>query len=424
MRSLTRVLAWRWLAVLVVCVGLVGCVAAPSPSPISSGLVASPSGSPSSTPSLTAAPTPPGASKMPTVAADPPPLALELVTEDVDRPIGITADPDGRLLVNEQVGRIVAIGPDGSASPFADLTDRIIAGGERGLLGLALHPGWPAVPRAFVHYTDFGGDTAVSEFAASGQPLALDTASEQLLLRVDQPYANHNGGQLSFGPDGLLYLGLGDGGSGGDPHGHGQDASTLLGSIIRIDVDAAAPYAIPADNPFATGGGAPEVWLMGLRNPWRFSFDRLTGQLWIGDVGQAAWEEIDRVDPTAGGANLGWNIMEGAHCFAIADCDSAAYVGPLAEYPNGEAGCAVTGGYVYRGTRIAGLAGWYLFSDFCSGTLFAVPSDAAQPVPGTALAPRVILESGLGVASFGEGVDGELYVADAGGAVYRIVPGG
>jgi glucose/arabinose dehydrogenase len=241
-----------------------------------------------------------------------------------------------------------------------------------------------------------------------------------VLLTVEQPFPNHNGGQLAFGPDGYLYLGLGDGGSGGDPQGNGQNPATLLGSIVRIDVNGDEPYAIPADNPFADGaGGAPEVFLYGLRNPWRFSFDRGTGQLWIADVGQNAYEEIDRVDPAAdAGANLGWNLMEASHCF-VAGCSPEGLVLPITEYGR-DAGCSVTGGFVYRGTAIEGLAGWYLFSDYCSGLIFGVPSDAA---PGTA--PRLLLETGLSVSSFGQDSDGELYVADiAGGGIYRIVPGG
>jgi glucose/arabinose dehydrogenase len=291
------------------------------------------------------------------------------------------------------------------------------------LLGFAFHPELAGDNlRAFVHYSDASGNTVVSEFliADFARPIRLDAATERVLLTVEQPFPNHNGGQLAFGPDGYLYLGLGDGGSGGDPQGNGQNPATLLGSIVRIDVNGDEPYAIPADNPFADGaGGAPEVFLYGLRNPWRFSFDRGTGQLWIADVGQNAYEEVDRVDPAAdAGANLGWNLMEASHCF-VAGCSPEGLVLPITEYGR-DAGCSVTGGFVYRGTAIEGLAGWYLFSDYCSGLIFGVPSDAA---PGTA--PRLLLETGLSVSSFGQDSDGELYVADiAGGGIYRIVPGG
>jgi glucose/arabinose dehydrogenase len=220
-------------------------------------------------------------------------------------------------------------------------------------------------------------------------------------------------------------MGLGDGGSGGDPHENGQDRSTLLGKILRLDVSAGSDgqgaYRIPPDNPFADGSdGAPEVFLYGLRNPWRFSFDAAGGALWIADVGQGAWEEVDRIDPaTEAGANLGWNVMEGSHCYATAGCSSDGLVLPVTEYAH-DIGCSVSGGFVYRGSAIAGLAGWYLFSDYCSGLLFGVPSDAPIGTP-----PRILLETGLNVSAFGQDSEGELYLADiGGGAIYRIVGGG
>jgi glucose/arabinose dehydrogenase len=360
------------------------------------------------------------------IAEDPPPLALDEVTRGLDAPINITVTPDGWLLVNERLGRVIAVDPDsGSTNVSLDITDRVLESFEQGLLGLALHPDWPGDPRVYVHYSSRAGDgdTALSEFRVTDDalPPRLDPTTERVLLTVDQPYANHNGGHLAFGPDGLLYMGLGDGGSGGDPHGNGQNPDVLLGKILRIDVDGGdGAYGIPPENPHADGGGAPEVLLVGLRNPWRFSFDRATGLLWIGDAGQNAAEEIDRIDPVAdAGANLGWNVMEGSQCFSQATCSIDGLTLPLAEY--GRAlGCSVIGGYVYRGDAIDDLRGWYLFSDYCTGTLFGIPSDAEGVI-----GPRRLLDLGFSVSTFGEGPDGELYVADLdGGAIYRIVAAG
>ena len=358
--------------------------------------------------------------------AAPPPLALETIADGLSDPIGIASAPGGWLLVNEQVGRVLAIHPaSGERATSLDISGRVLAGGERGLLGLVLHPGWPDDPRAFVHYSDRDGDTVLSELGGSQDGDAapvLDPTSERVLLTVDQPFANHNGGQLAFGPDGYLWMGLGDGGSGGDPLGHGQNPSTLLGDILRLDVSEPGAYAIPDDNPFADGAdGAPEVYLYGLRNPWRFSFDPGTRALWIADVGQNAYEEIDRVDPVAdAGANLGWNVMEASYCFAEADCSSEGFVMPVAEYDH-DLGCSVTGGHVYRGSTIGDLVGWYLFADYCSGLLFGIRSDT----DGSNLEPRILLETGRSISSFGADTDGELYVTDvAGGVLSRIVAGG
>ncbi|MGZ8481292.1 MAG: PQQ-dependent sugar dehydrogenase [Candidatus Limnocylindria bacterium] len=387
-------------------------------------------------PGPTASPVPPSASSVPTatpaptpvpIADNPPPLALETVASGFRSPIGIATAPGGWLLVNERYGRVVAIDPaTGETAVTVDISSRVLDGGqfgEQGLLGLVLHPDWPATPRAFLHYTDRGGDTVISEFAGSqdaGGPPVIEPGSERVILALDQPYANHNGGQLAFGPDGYLYVGLGDGGSGGDPQGNGQNPDRLLGKILRLDVAEADGYAIPAGNPFASGNdGAPEAFLVGLRNPWRFSFDRATGLLWIGDVGQNAFEEIDRIDPEAdAGANLGWNLMEANHCYAVNPCPADRLVLPVAEYGR-DLGCSVTGGYVYRGEAVPDLRGWYLFSDYCTGILFGVRSDASG-----VNAPHVLLDSEASVSSFGEATDGELYVADIGsGAVYRIGAG-
>ncbi len=404
-------------------------------SPAGSGSLAQvPTASPSSSASVTpsaavSASVAPTQSTAPT-AADPPPIALEPVMEDLVSPIGLAGAPGGWLLVNEQRGTVVAVHPErGERATSLDLTDRISAGDERGLLGLALHPDWPAVGRAFVHYTDLAGNTVLAELSGTqdgDEPPILDPASERVLLPLEQPYPNHNGGQIEFGPDGYLWFGLGDGGAGDDPHGHGQDTSTLLGSILRLDVSTPGAYAIPPDNPFADGaGGLPEIYLFGLRNPWRFSFDPATGALWIADVGQNAFEEINRVDPVAdAGANLGWNVMEAAHCFADTGCSAEDLLLPLAEYGR-DLGCSVTGGHVYRGSGIPGLAGWYLFADYCMGLLMGVPADAEAPADGTALPPHILLETGMSISSFGVAEDGEIYVVDhATGVLSRIVAGG
>ena len=355
-------------------------------------------------------------------------MALEPIADGLANPISITDAPGGWLLVNEQGGRVVALRPGtGERATVVDLGDRIRSGGEQGLLGLVLHPDWPGVGRAFVHYTADDESGVLAELAGTQDGDAapvLDAASERILLGIPDPYPNHNGGQLAFGPDGHLWVGLGDGGAGGDPLGHGQDVDTLLGSILRLDVSTPGAYAIPTDNPYADGGGAAEIYISGLRNPWRFSFDPETDALWIADVGQNDFEEIDRLDPVEdAGANLGWSIMEGAHCFADPGCSADGLVLPLAEYGR-DLGFSVTGGYVYRGAGIAGLAGWYVFADY-GGNLFGLPSDAAAPTDGTALTPRVLLGTDLDVSALGVDADGELYVADyRGGVLYRIVAGG
>jgi len=352
-----------------------------------------------------------------------PALSLDPVGSGLSAPIGLASAPGGWLLVNEQAGRVVALDPGtGATAEVVDLSDRVGGGGERGLLGLALAPDWPSDPRAFVHYTNADGNTVVSDLAgsqASDGPPVLDRDSERILLRVRQPFANHNGGQLAFGPDGYLYLGLGDGGSGGDPFGNGQDTHALLGKVLRFDASG-GELAIPADNPFADGSdGAPEVFLYGLRNPWRFSFDSLTGDLWIGDVGQGSVEEIDRVDPrTDGGANLGWNLMEGSRCYTDG-CSTDGLVLPVAEYGHDQ-GCSVTGGYVHRGEAFGSLEGWYLFADYCSGLLFGIDADATGVNE-----PVTLLQTDLSISAFGQDTAGELYLADHGsGTIYRIVVGG
>jgi glucose/arabinose dehydrogenase len=373
----------------------------------------------------TAAPTIP-----PELAATEPPLlppvqpvsAIQLapVVGGFERPTFLTHAEDGRLFVSEQVGRISVI-ENGQVlpPPFLDIQDQVGSEAlEQGLLSFVFHPDYTQNGSFFVNYTDLNGDTVVSRFQVSAAgPNTADPLSEQIILTVDQPFGNHNGGQLQFGPDGYLYVGMGDGGSGGDPENHGQNPATLLGALLRIDVDGGSPYAVPADNPFANDSSeAGEVWAYGLRNPWRFSFDRLTGDLYLGDVGQRIWEEVN-FQPAAGGGgeNYGWNILEGNHCYETANCDSAGTVLPVAEYSH-DSGCSVTGGYVYRGSQYPALTGNYFFADYCSGIVWGL----FRQDDGGWL-QTVVLESGRTVSSFGEDMNGELYLLDhASGEVLQV----
>ena len=333
-------------------------------------------------------------------------------------PVFIThaGDGSGVLYVVEQDGRILAVNRSGSRlATFLDITERVGAGGERGLLGLTFHPGFESNRRFFVDYTDNNGDTVIAEFRATSTTRA-DSGSERMLLRINQPYANHNGGMIAFGPDGYLYIGMGDGGSGGDPHNNGQSLGTLLGKILRIDVNRGSPYASPSTNPFVNRSGArDEIWSYGWRNPWRFSFDRRTSAMFIGDVGQNMYEEIDVERARAGGRNYGWRQMEGRHCFS-AGCNRSGKVLPIAEYTHAS-GCSVTGGYVYRGRAYSTLAGAYFYGDFCSGRIWAL--DAAAALRGTSRV-RQVLDSALAISSFGEDQAGEMFVVDHGGSIYRL----
>jgi len=331
-----------------------------------------------------------------------------------------------RWFVAEKGGviRVFANNPGSSASSvFLDIRDRVSAAGEGGLLGFVFHPEYPATPEVFVSYT--AGSpfrSVVSRFFSTNGGNTLEPGVEEVVLTISQPQQNHNGGNVLFGPDRLLYVGFGDGGGAGDPLGNGQRTTNLHGTIVRVDVDGGTPYAIPPGNPFATnaicvqGVGAaacPEIYAWGLRNPWRFSFDRQTGTLWAGDVGQGAWEEIDVI---SAGNNYGWNIREGAHCFEPpSGCDTTGLTDPVSEYGRGQ-GVSVTGGYVYRGSDVPGLAGWYVFGDFGSGRLFAVRDDST-PVT----APEVVGNTGFSIVTFAEDIDGELYVVDfVTGTIHRI----
>ena len=352
-------------------------------------------------------------------------VGFDEIAGGLEDPLAITnaGDGSGRLFIAEQSGSIRIV-RDGAlaAAPFLDISDRISAGGERGLLGVAFHPDFPDDPRVFVDYTDDNGDTRVSSFSVDpAAPDRADPGSERRLVFVKQPYANHNGGALAFGPDGFLYISLGDGGSGGDPQGNGQRTDTLLGKILRIDVDATTgdkPYGIPKDNPFADGsGGEPEIWLTGLRNPWRISFDRATGDLWIGDVGQGAWEEIDvQRAGVAGGTNFGWNRMEGSHCFRPSNgCEDPALTLPVAEYGHDE-GCTVIGGVVVRGQGQPLLTGGYVFADYCSGRVWAI-----DPSGNELRKPTVVADAHHNFAAFGEDEAGDVYAVDiAGGTLLQV----
>lgn len=331
-------------------------------------------------------------------------------------------DASGRLFVVEQAGRIRVVSNGGVllATPFLDISDRLLSGGERGLLGLAFPPGFAGKGYFYVNYTRApDGATVVSRFFVSADPDRAVAASEEVILTVAQPFANHNGGQIAFGPDGLLYVGIGDGGSGGDPFGNGQNPATLLGKLLRLDVESGvAPYGIPAGNPFVADPAArAEIWALGLRNPWRFSFDRRSGDLYLADVGQNDWEEINfRAAAAAGGANFGWNILEGPDCYlpALGCVVPPAYVAPVAFYGHA-LGCSVTGGYVYRGPGNPGLQGRYLYGDFCSGRLWGLRRTGNDQVA------ELLSQTDFAISTFGEDEAGRLYVADyARGVIHRI----
>ncbi|MEW6756391.1 MAG: PQQ-dependent sugar dehydrogenase [Candidatus Latescibacterota bacterium] len=339
------------------------------------------------------------------------------------QPVFLTWAPDGsdRIFVVERAGRIRVFPNQAEttqARTFLDLRARVNSGPqEAGMLSVAFHPQYATNGRLFVYYTHGNLVSRAAEFRVSSDPDSADGASERVVLEVNQPYGNHNGGMLAFGPDGYLYLGLGDGGGGGDPYGNGQNRATLLGAILRLDVDRAeegAGYGIPPDNPFAGNaqGWRPEIWAWGLRNPWRFSFDRLTGEMWAGDVGQSAWEEIDRIE---GGGNYGWSIMEGSHCFPPGtDCSSEGLILPVAEHPRGEAR-SLTGGYVYRGPRLARLQGTYLDGDYVSRTVWGLRYRDGQVTDH-----RPLATSPSPIASFGEDQTGEVYVVGFDGHIYRF----
>jgi glucose/arabinose dehydrogenase len=368
----------------------------------------------------------------PTVAApfDPSSFTVKLdeVASGLSQPVDIVDpnDGSGRLFIVEKTGTIRIL-KDGKLSdtPFLDISDHVSTGSEQGLLSLAFDPKFKQNGVFYIDYTNSDGNTRVERWTVSNDdPDQADANSVFQILAVDQPYLNHNGGLLMFGPEGDLYIGLGDGGSQGDPNGNGQNLDTLLGKILRIEVDpgntdAGHPYSIPKDNPFVDQQNArPEIWAYGLRNPWRFSFDMETGDLYIADVGQSSFEEIDfQPSDSKGGQNYGWNIMEGDSCYATSPCDQSGLTLPVFAYSH-DSGCSVTGGYVYRGEDSPSLDGVYLFADYCSGLLWGLGKNA----DGAWVASQPV-DTGLSVSSFGEDASGELYVTDLNGGVYKVAAG-
>jgi glucose/arabinose dehydrogenase len=333
----------------------------------------------------------------------------QLIVSGLERPVDLQPDGSGRLFLIEKAGRIRIL-ENGQLleTPFLDIEDRVNkSSNEMGLLGLAFHPNYAQNGYFFVNYTGSGGDTFISRFQVSGDPNVANSSSEVNLLHVKQPFPNHNGGTLQFGPDGYLYAGLGDGGAAGDPFGNGQKTNVLLGKLLRLDVNSAEPYAIPADNPFGN-----EIWAYGLRNPWRISFDKQTGDLHIGDVGQDTWEEIDYLPAgSPGGTNFGWNFREGKHDYK--GTAPAGLTEPVAEYSHAEGGCSVTGGYVYRGS-MPEWNGIYLYGDYCTGYVWGL----IKSVNGWQV--QRLFEANVRITSFGQDEAGEVYLLSDTGEVYKL----
>ena len=355
-------------------------------------------------------------------------IKLTLIKSGLSSPVFVTAPGDGtnRLFIVEKTGRIrVLQGGQLLAKPFLDISASVSRGSEQGLLGLAFHPNFKANHKVYINFTNRSGDTIISEYRTYfGNTNLAKPSTKRRILEIPQPYENHNGGGLAFGPDGFLYIGLGDGGSGGDPGNRAQNKETLLGKMLRIGINGSTGskhYKIPATNPFVGTFGWDAIWQYGLRNPWRWSFDRVTGDLWIGDVGQNAWEEIDHgIDAGNGpgrGVNWGWRVLEGKHCYPSGNsCSTSGKTMPVTEYGHGGGRCAVTGGYVYRGAAVPAIQGDYLYGDFCSGEIWGLDNPYTSPTP------VLLLDTSLLISSFGEDRDGELYVTDLNGRLYRVDP--
>jgi glucose/arabinose dehydrogenase len=327
----------------------------------------------------------------------------------LEKPVDLESpgDGSGRLFILEQAGRIRIV-QDGALlpDPFLDIQNQVGSNGsERGLLGLEFSPAYASDGAFYLNYTDLRGNTVIARYHVSENPNQADSQSEEILLQVQQPYANHNGGGLAFGPDGYLYIGLGDGGSAGDPQGNGQSLETLLGKLLRIDVSQPGGVAVPSGNPYANGGGRPEIWAYGLRNPWRFSFDMGTGDLYIADVGQNIWEEIDYLPAgSAGGVNFGWSYREAAHPYAGSPPAGLTLVDPIYEYDHNQ-GCSVTGGMVYRGQAMPEWQGIYIFGDYCRGTVWGLLRDGAGIWQA-----KTLFETGANISAFGLDETGEVYL--------------
>lgn len=346
-------------------------------------------------------------------------LGIEEVASGLNQPVYLTApNGDPRLFIVEQPGRLRVV-ENGKLlpKPFLDIANKVRSGGEQGFLSVAFHPQYRANGFLFVNYTDKKGDTRIERYTVSSDSSVADPRSAKLILTIDQRYSNHQGGLNLFGPDGMLYIGMGDGGSQGDPHGNGQNRNVLLGKLLRINVDRGDPYSVSTANPYANGGGRGEIWALGLRNPWRFAFDRVSGHLYIADVGQDRYEEVNVVPMQKAGVNYGWNVMEGPACYRSSGCNQTGLQQPALSYTHENSTCSVIGGSVYRGQKIPEIAGQYFYSDYCNSWLRSF-GYADGKVTDRHEWPVGRLGS---VVSFGEDSQGELYICTSSGRVYRIV---